>query len=67
MGDGQNRKRLHRSRNASFGGVLAGIAEYLDVDPVLVRVLFAAITVFTGFVPGIVFYFLAWAIMPPAE
>ncbi len=39
--------QLQRSRNAVLGGVCAGIAEYLDADPIVVRILFAALTVLT--------------------
>lgn len=39
--------QLQRSRNAVLGGVCAGIAEYLDADPVVVRILFVALTVLT--------------------
>ncbi len=39
--------QLRRSQNAVLGGVCAGIAEYFDADPVVVRILFAALTVLT--------------------
>ena len=46
-------KRLYRSRpDSRLAGVCGGLAEYLDADPVVVRLLFVAVTIFTGGVPG---------------
>ena len=58
-------KRLFRSENNKIvAGILGGLGEYLDVDPVLLRLLYAAITVFTGVLPGLVVYVLAIVIVP---
>jgi phage shock protein PspC (stress-responsive transcriptional regulator) len=46
-----------------LGGVCAGFAEYMDFDPVAVRLGYAALTLFTAFA-GIPFYIIAWIIMP---
>ncbi len=56
-------KKLYRSNDRVLGGVCAGIAEYLDFDPVAVRLGYAALTLFTAFA-GIPFYIIAWIIMP---
>ncbi len=46
-------KRLYRSRSErKFVGVCSGIAEYLDVDPTIARVLYLLGTIMTGFFPG---------------
>lgn len=43
-----NVKRLYRSRNdRMISGVCAGLAEYIDIDPTIVRLLFVL-----GFVAG---------------
>ena len=57
-------KKLHRSNDRVFGGVCAGFAEYMDFDPVAVRLGYAALTLFTAFA-GIPFYIGAWIIIPP--
>ncbi|HHY35233.1 MAG TPA: PspC domain-containing protein [Firmicutes bacterium] len=58
-------KRLYRStKDRRILGVCGGLAEYFEVDPTLVRLGVAVITVFTGFVPGIVLYILAAVLMP---
>jgi phage shock protein PspC (stress-responsive transcriptional regulator) len=56
-------KRLYRSNDRVFGGVCAGFAEYMDFDPVAVRLGYAALTLFTAFA-GIPFYIVAWIVMP---
>jgi phage shock protein C len=58
-------KRLYRSRtNKVLEGVCAGVGEYFDVDPVLIRLIYLLATVFTGFVPGLVGYIIAMIIVP---
>ena len=50
------KKKLYRSsQNKKISGVLAGVAEYFNIDPSIVRV---AYTVFSAFliVPGIAIY-----------
>lgn len=57
------KKRLCRSDDRLIGGVCAGLAEYFDFDPTLVRVAYALITLFTGF-SGIPCYLILWLVMP---
>jgi phage shock protein C len=58
-------KRLYRSKtNKIIAGLLGGIAEYMDVDPVIVRLAFIALTIASGVVPGIVFYLVALLVVP---
>jgi phage shock protein PspC (stress-responsive transcriptional regulator) len=58
-----NYKRLTLSQDKKLGGVCGGIAEYFDVDPTLVRIGYAALTMFTAFC-GIILYPILWIIMP---
>jgi len=56
-------KRLYRSRtNSVIAGVAGGLGEYLDIDPVLIRIAFVVATFAGGF--GIITYIIAWVIMP---
>jgi phage shock protein PspC (stress-responsive transcriptional regulator) len=56
--------RLYRDSSDKFlGGVCAGIANYMNVDPAIVRLIFAIIT-FGGFGMGILIYILLWIILP---
>jgi phage shock protein C len=48
--------------NGKIGGVCAGFARYLEVDVILIRVLWLAIAITTGV--GFLAYIAAWLIMP---
>ncbi len=59
----ESARRIYRSRvNRKLGGVCGGFAEYFDVDPVVVRVLWVAAVLVGGV--GIVAYILGWIIIP---
>ena len=58
------RKRLVRPRNRKIAGVCAGLAEYFDLDVILVRVLWLIVTFFSGIIPGVIGYVVAWIVMP---
>jgi len=61
------KKRLYRDSSDKFiGGVCSGIAAYLNVDPAIVRILFAIIT-FGGFGLGFLAYILLWIILPEKD
>lgn len=58
-------KRMYRSRTDKvFAGVCAGLGEYFVIDPVILRLLWTFVTVFTGFAPGILVYIFAVFIIP---
>ena len=58
-------KKLYRSEtNKVFAGVIGGIGEYFDVDPVVFRVVWVLIAMVTGFFPGIIAYIIAIFIVP---
>ncbi len=59
--------RLYRDTSDKvLGGVCSGIAAYLNVDPAIVRILFAIITL-GGFGVGFLVYILLWMILPPRD
>ena len=60
----ENPKRLYRSSNRMIGGVCAGIAEYFGIDPTLVRVGYAALSVLSAGFPGLLLYLIMLIIMP---
>ncbi len=58
-------KKLYRSnKNKIFAGIIGGVGEYFDVDPVILRLLWVLIIVFTGLVPGVVAYLIAMLVVP---
>ena len=70
---GRQRQRIsHKYLTLSFmdkkmAGVCGGIAEYLDVDPTIVRLIWVALSVVPGgFVGGAIAYVVAWIIIPKA-
>ena len=61
------KKKLYRSKNDKMlYGVLGGLAEYLDVDATLIRILYAALSVFSAGFPGIVLYIICAIVIPEA-
>ena len=62
----RKRNRLYRDANDKIlGGVCAGLAAYLNIDPAIVRLLFAIIT-FGGFGFGVLLYIVLWIVLPVA-
>ena len=57
-------KRLYRSHDRVLGGVLAGFAEYIDVDKVLVRLIYVLVSLFSAGFPGLLVYIIFWAVTP---
>jgi phage shock protein C len=56
-------KRLYRSKkDRKIAGVCGGVAEYFEIDPTIVRVLWIA-SCFIGTL-GIWLYLIAWLIVP---
>jgi len=59
------KNRLYRSRvKRVFGGVAGGLAEYMNLDPILVRVLFIIIAAVNGI--GVLLYIIMWIVVPEA-
>ncbi len=57
-------KKLYRStENKMVAGVCGGLAEYFDIDPVIVR-LIAVVLLLPGGLPGLVPYVILWIITP---
>lgn len=56
-------RQLRRSKsNRMIAGVCGGLGEYLEVDPVLVRLLLVVATLMGG--SGIILYLVAWVLIP---
>ncbi len=58
-------KKLYKSReNRIIFGVMGGLGEYFNIDPVLFRVVYVGFMVFTVVLPGIIAYILMAIVMP---
>jgi phage shock protein PspC (stress-responsive transcriptional regulator) len=56
-------KRLQRSRTEKMiAGVCGGLAQYFNIDPTIVRLLWVVITIMGG--AGILLYLVLWIVMP---
>lgn len=58
------KKKLYTSPDKKICGVCAGIADYFNVDPVLVRAIFASIACLTAIIPAFIVYFIVALVMP---
>ena len=57
------KKELRRDpNNKIIAGVCSGIAKYLDIDPVIIRLIWAAAVFLLG--TGFLFYIIFWIIIP---
>ena len=60
---GASSRRLVRSINdRKIAGVCAGLADYFDLDPTIVRVIWALATFIPG--PNIIAYVVLWIVLP---
>lgn len=59
------KKRLYRSKdNRVLTGLIGGLGDYFSVDPVILRLGFVLITVFTEFFAGVIVYIIGSVIVP---
>lgn len=57
------REKLYRSRRSKvIGGVAGGLAQYFNIDPVIIRILFVVLTIMHGMGP--VIYIILWIAVP---
>ncbi len=60
------RRLVRKMDSAVFAGVCAGLADYFNIDVVIVRIIWVFLLA-PGGLPGIVPYLLLWLIMPAEE
>ncbi|MBN2571393.1 MAG: PspC domain-containing protein [Ignavibacteriales bacterium] len=59
----EERQKIYRSRtNRVLGGVCAGLGNYLNLDPVLIRIIFVVLVIAAG--SGVLIYIILWIIIP---
>ena len=59
---------LRRSaEDRQIAGVCGGIAEYLDLDPTMVRVGYVLLSILSVAFPGFLVYCVLWLIVPERE
>ncbi len=58
-------RKLFRSDDRMLGGVCAGLADYFDLDPTLIRIGYLVLSVLSAAFPGILVYIILWIFIPP--
>lgn len=62
----RSQRRMYRDPDRRIiGGVCAGISAYLDWDPLIIRIIFAALIFAGGF--GLLLYLILWIVLPEAK
>ncbi len=58
---------FRRTNKRYIAGVCGGIAEYLKVSPLLVRIVWVLLTVITFILPGLIVYIILWLTLLSSE
>ena len=59
-----SRPLMRSRRNLMIAGVVAGLADYLGMDPTLARIIYVVVSVLSVAFPGILVYVICWILMP---
>lgn len=57
-------KKLYLSPDKKFLGVCAGVADYLNVDPTLIRIAVVCLSLITAVIPAIIVYVVLSLVFP---
>jgi len=58
-------KRLFRDRwDKKVAGVCGGLGQFLKMDPTIIRLLVVMVCIFTGVLPVLILYIIAWMLIP---
>ena len=60
----KNKKLYKSTNNKMLSGVCAGFADFIGIDPTIVRVIYALASFFTGGFPGVIIYIMLAIIIP---
>ena len=66
-GDTKPRRLTRSNRNKMIAGVCGGLAEYLNMDPTIVRVLYILVSIMSAAFPGVIAYIVLMFVMPPPD
>lgn len=64
MRESRHKKLTRSGTDRIIAGVFGGLATYFRIPANLLRILYVIITIFTGFVPGVIIYIILMVIMP---
>lgn len=60
-------KKLTKSNNKIIAGVCGGLAEYLNIDITVVRIVWALLSICSAGFPGLLLYIICALVMPNPE
>jgi phage shock protein C len=66
-GAAQPRKLYRNMRNRMISGVCAGIADYIDLDVSIVRLIWVLLTIMSAGIGGVLVYFILVLVIPPKD
>lgn len=66
MAEDDQVRRLRRSQDRMVAGVAGGVADYVDVDPTIVRLAFALLFILGAGITWLLVYLVLWVLMPEA-
>jgi phage shock protein C len=61
------RRLTGSNRNMMIAGVCGCLAEYLNMDPTVVRVLYVLVSILSAAFPGVIAYIVLMFLMPPPD
>ncbi len=59
-------KKIYLSKDKKLLGICAGVADYLNVDPTLIRIAVVCVSLLTAVFPALVIYFVLSLVFPQA-
>jgi len=60
----ENKLTLGKREDRKWLGVCSGLANYMDIDPTVVRLMTVLVSLFGGVIGGLLLYWIAYAIIP---
>lgn len=57
-------KKLTKSSNKILCGICGGLAEYFNLDPTIMRIIYVLISILLGGLGGLIIYVILYLIMP---
>ena len=61
---GARKKLMRSSTDKKIAGVCAGLADYFDLDPTIIRLVWVLLVLFAG--TGLIAYIVLWIVLPLA-
>jgi phage shock protein C len=58
---------LKRANDRYVAGVCGGIANYLKINPWIIRIVWSLLTLITFMIPGLIVYLILWNTMAPPD